>query len=190
MPGRPHVLRMASFEGQKEQPIRPAEVSDLVGRRCGRRSRCRTASRAAAVRSTGSANDAAGLQDARRFAQVAEDDVAARDVLEDGVGVDEVELRVGEQAEVGAGAVVRVRVGSVVRAGRARAESSRRRRRRHGSRRSSGIGAQEAARDRSRSRARRRGPGRRFKSETSPVTTSEAVAKNSSSSCSRRPKAT
>lgn len=57
--------------------------------------------------------NAAGLENPPRLTEIAEDDVAARDVLEDRVGVDEVELGVGEQAEVGAGAVVRVRVGRV-----------------------------------------------------------------------------
>src|SRR5256885_9573377 len=38
---------------------------------------------------------------------------AARNVLEDGVGIDEVELLVGEHRQVGARAVMRVRIGCV-----------------------------------------------------------------------------
>ena len=52
----------------------------------------------------------ARLENPPRLPQVIEDHFPARDVLEDGVRVDEIELPVGEQREVRPGAVMRVRV--------------------------------------------------------------------------------
>ena len=52
-----------------------------------------------------------GLRTRARFAQILEDHVAARDVLEDGVGVNEIEFAVGEEREVRTGGAVRVGVG-------------------------------------------------------------------------------
>src|SRR6185437_12473762 len=56
---------------------------------------------------------AAGLEDANGFAQIGEDDISARDVLENGVGVDEIEVIVGKKREVRAGGGVEVSRGEV-----------------------------------------------------------------------------
>ena len=58
--------------------------------------------------------DAAGLQHPTRLAQVIEYHLAAGDVLEDGVGVDEVERAVGTPAQVGAAVHVGVSVGHLL----------------------------------------------------------------------------
>ncbi len=55
----------------------------------------------------------AGPEHAVRFAQVVEHHVAAGDVLEHGVGIDEIEAVIGKELEAGARAVMRVRVGRV-----------------------------------------------------------------------------
>ena len=56
------------------------------------------------------------LSTRRASREIIEDHVAAGNVLEDGVGVDEIEILVGEKREVGAGAVVRMRVGGIAQA--------------------------------------------------------------------------
>ena len=113
--GDPHVLRPDLSSASNWKSCSRAKCADLVGRDADaapgvvlfrvRRQAVHLA-----------AQDAAGFEHAPRLAQVAEDDVAAGNVLEDGVGVDEVELLVGKQREVGAGAVMRVRVGRVAQA--------------------------------------------------------------------------
>lgn len=56
---------------------------------------------------------AAGLQDAHDFAQVAEHEIRARNVLENGVRKNEVKISGGEEREIAAAYVVHVGVGNV-----------------------------------------------------------------------------
>jgi hypothetical protein len=63
------------------------------------------------------AREAAGLQDTFRFAKVREDHVGAWDVLENSIGVDEIEMVVGEEGEIAAAGVVQVGVRNVLKLG-------------------------------------------------------------------------
>ncbi len=113
--GDPHVLRVDLFQHQKLKIVVAREVGDLFGRDA------HAAPGVVLLRVRGqavqlAAQNAARLEHAARLAQIMEHHVLAGDVLEDGVGVDEVELLVGKEGQIAAGAVMRERVGRVLQA--------------------------------------------------------------------------
>ena len=97
--GDPHVLRPDLFQRQQLQIVlaRELRISSGVMRTPLQVSYCSRMRRQAVQLA---AQNAARLQHAPRFAQVVEHHLAAGNVLEDGVGVDEVELVVRKLAQV------------------------------------------------------------------------------------------
>ena len=108
--GHPHILGPDLLQPQKLPAARAGHLANFVGG---------DAHPAPGVVLAGvgrqpvdvDGQNTARLEDAPGFVQVTENHFAAGDVLEHGVGVDEVEARVRERCQVRAGAVMRKRVG-------------------------------------------------------------------------------
>ena len=124
-PRGPQVLRVLAFQVQKLEAILASESVDIIRRKADAAPGVGVAGRRDAIELA--MEYAAGFQQAANLAHVFQHDLAAGNVLENSVRINEIERLIGELGQRGAVRGVEVGVRNIGSAARARDESFRRR---------------------------------------------------------------